>query len=295
MYASGVVTNEFNQILLIKRDDSRTWAIPGGGMDPGELPPESAAREVEEETGLKALPVRLVTVRYDPGREDGALFFTFRCLQRGGHLQPSAESLEVAFHPTRSLPTPMFKMHRDIVETVIGHTGGAPHWYTETAPLFIQIGSRLLYRFRDWRRKRAGETLYVPPADWKVGAFTVIKNPAGQVLWVKRTDKPIWNLPGGGRDGREAPWETAVRETYEETGLHIQLTNLTGVYFKENQQEVVFNFTAEVTGGKLQTNAEAAEFAYFTSGEEPENSLPKHVIRVADALSDSDITLFRHQ
>lgn len=295
MYASGVVTNEFNQVLLIKRDDSRTWAIPGGGMDLGELPPESATREVEEETGIKVVPARLVSVRYDPRKPDGALFFTFRCLQRGGRLTPSPESPEVGFHTTQPLPTPMLAMHRRIVAEAIGHKGGAPIWYTSKLPAYIRVGSSLLYGFRGWRRRVRGEAAFVPPAQWSVAAFVVIGNPAGQVLWIERTDKPFWNLPGGGREQDEAPWETAIRETYEETGLHVQLTHLSGVYLKHKKREVIFTFTATITGGTLTTGPEAASFAYVTPGQEPQNSFSKHVVRVADAVNGDGITLFREQ
>ena len=48
---NGIVVDQFGQILLIKRDDTRTWAIPGGALEAGELPSDGVAREVKEETG----------------------------------------------------------------------------------------------------------------------------------------------------------------------------------------------------------------------------------------------------
>jgi ADP-ribose pyrophosphatase YjhB (NUDIX family) len=98
----------------------------------------------------------------------------------------------------------------------------------------------------------------------------------------------------------EAPWETALRETKEETGLDVKLTDLSGVYLKPSQNSsnphMIFTFTADVTAGKLTKNEEAADFAYFTSGEEPENSLLKHIERVADAVDPRrDKTIFKTQ
>ncbi len=49
----------------------------------------------------------------------------------------------------------------------------------------------------------------------------------GQILTILRDDKPtipwanLWELPGGGREGAESPFECAAREVYEE--LSIQL------------------------------------------------------------------------
>ena len=51
----------------------------------------------------------------------------------------------------------------------------------------------------------------------------------GQILTILRDDKPtipwpnLWELPGGGREGNETPFECVAREVYEE--LSIQLSN----------------------------------------------------------------------
>ncbi|MFT3997516.1 MAG: NUDIX hydrolase [Asticcacaulis sp.] len=48
-----------------------------------------------------------------------------------------------------------------------------------------------------------------------------------QLLVYLRDDKPdipfpaLWDFPGGGREGDETPHQCAVRETFEEFGLHI--------------------------------------------------------------------------
>lgn len=297
---NGIIVNEYGEVLLIRRDDTRTFAPPGGGLETGQLPTDDVIREVREETGLIVLPVRLVGVYHFHWLKEGNLGFVFRCLKRGGEITPSEESPVVAYFPTHKLPGPIAPMHKERLERSLAHTGGPPYWGTQKDDLTMRLGRFLLkqviYRWKDWRRARRGEPPYVAPPVWRLGGFTVIRNEAGAVLWVKRTDYPIWNLPGGGSDFNEPPWDTAVRETHEETGLHVRLTDLTGVYvYGENSAEMIFTFTAEISGGQLTTGPEAAEFAYFMSGQEPANSLPQHIERVADALGNHEGTVFRHQ
>lgn len=48
-----------------------------------------------------------------------------------------------------------------------------------------------------------------------------------RILTILRDDKPtipwpnLWDLPGGGREGNESPFECATREVYEELGIHL--------------------------------------------------------------------------
>lgn len=45
------VTNERDELLLVKRSDNGLWALPGGCQELGESPTECAERECLEETG----------------------------------------------------------------------------------------------------------------------------------------------------------------------------------------------------------------------------------------------------
>ena len=51
--AGGLVRNSKDETLLIYRRGF--WDLPKGKLDPGELIPECAVREVQEETGLKSI------------------------------------------------------------------------------------------------------------------------------------------------------------------------------------------------------------------------------------------------
>lgn len=292
MVTEAIVTNQWNEALFILRDDVRTWCQPGGALEAGELPDEGVAREVKEETGVEVYPVRLVGLTFTPG-STSQLIFTFRCIQRGGEPHPSDEALQVAFLPVKPPPAPMLAMHRQRLETGLHHAGGPPDWSEYHYPWYLRLARPLLNQYLNARNRITGR-LYSPPPDWHSAAFTVIRDGAGRVLWVRRRDPAVWNLPGGGGEAGEAPWVTATREAREETGLEITLDELSGVYVKPGNQ-MIFVFTATSVGGVLAPTEEAIEFAYFAPGEEPPDALPKHAARVADALGPDEVTLFRHQ
>ncbi len=50
--ARAVLFDDEDRILLIRRGDNHMWALPAGGMEPGESVTECMEREVWEETGL---------------------------------------------------------------------------------------------------------------------------------------------------------------------------------------------------------------------------------------------------
>jgi 8-oxo-dGTP pyrophosphatase MutT (NUDIX family) len=60
---AGVIVDDQGRALLIQRRDNGQWEPPGGVLEPGETIPESLAREVLEETGIKiATPATLTGV-----------------------------------------------------------------------------------------------------------------------------------------------------------------------------------------------------------------------------------------
>ena len=290
---NSIVTNAQGHVLLIQRNDSRSFAPPGGALDLNELPPESAAREVAEETGLEVAVTRLLGLYLWPNG-DGFLSFVFHCRPLGGALRTSAESLHVGFHDPQALPRPMADLHRQrVAQSVaqsLAHADGVQwavqrtSWRTRLTYLAL---TQVVYRWMDWRRQWMGLPPYQPPPRWRVSAFVAARNAAGAALWVKRPWQEAWSLPGGAGHTGEAPWTTAVRHARVQTGLHVRLTGLSGVYLARGRSEMALVFTA-APAAKPPTGA-----AYFTPGAEPAACAPQHAAYAADAVGGAQEPVFR--
>src|SRR5690348_7931408 len=73
-----------------------------------------------------------------------------------------------------------------------------------------------------------------PPVNSVVpSANVVVVDELGALLLIRRTDNDNWALPGGAMDPGESMTDCAVRETFEETGMHVEVTGLVGIYWVE--------------------------------------------------------------
>ena len=130
---------------------------------------------------------------------------------------------------------------------------------------------------------------------FKVGVFAIIFDKGGKVLLCHRRDYDIWNLPGGGLEKGEAPWQGVIRETKEETGLDVDVEKLSGVYHKPQKNEIVFSFVCNVIDGEIILTDEADKIEYFSVNDFPENFLEKQKERVQDALLKQEKPILKIQ
>ena len=121
-----------------------------------------------------------------------------------------------------------------------------------------------------------------------IGVFGIIKDKQNRVLLILRNDYDLWNLPGGGLEKGESPWQGVIREVKEETGLNVSVTRLAGVYSKPDVDEIVFSFECKIIDGELTLNEEAKDFKYFSLQEIPKNSSSKQFERIKDLLEDEN-------
>ncbi len=111
--ANVIVVNNQAEILLIRRTDNGNWAVPGGGIDPGESITDTAVRETLEETGITCEINGLVGIYTNPRhvirytsnnevRQEFSIVFTAR--PTGGQLRPSSESAEPQWVSPATVP-----------------------------------------------------------------------------------------------------------------------------------------------------------------------------------------------
>ncbi len=107
----AIVGNDAKELLLVQRADSGVWLYPTGWADVGYSPAEIVAKEVLEETGIVAKPIRLLSVV--DGMQRGftsvpMYSMIFLCEHLGGNLRAHPlECLDIGWFSEESLPTPL--------------------------------------------------------------------------------------------------------------------------------------------------------------------------------------------
>jgi 8-oxo-dGTP diphosphatase len=115
--AVGVVVDMAGGIVLCRRNHEPQigrWSFPSGFVDAGEIVEEAAAREVEEETGLKVRIDRLLGVFSDAGNR--TVFIAFAGASVGGTLVAGEECFEVRAFPPDAMPEMAFPHDGVIME-----------------------------------------------------------------------------------------------------------------------------------------------------------------------------------
>lgn len=116
----------------------------------------------------------------------------------------------------------------------------------------------------------------------------IVRNEAGDILMIRRSDNGNWALPGGAIDLGESLPQAAVRETYEETGITCTITGLSGIYTDprhvilymsngEARQEFSIVLTARATAGEPRPSDESSEVRWLSpeaiTGYQMDNSM----------------------
>jgi 8-oxo-dGTP pyrophosphatase MutT (NUDIX family) len=141
---------------------------------------------------------------------------------------------------------------------------------------------------RDLRSRIGTAVLEIPTAS------VIVFDHDRRVLLVRHVEGNDWTTPGGMIEPYERPADAAVRETWEETGLHVSLVRLLGVFGGPLCSGVYANgdkvswvstvFEARAVGGTLKPDGvETLEARYFGRDEVSLVRCKPHVSLFLDA------------
>lgn len=225
-FASTVVRDEHGRILLQRRTDFDAWGLPGGVLELDEDLETCTRRELFEETGLTVGRLRLVGVYTDPrydvtypnGDQVQQCTICFEGTVNGGQMQPDGieTSHQEFVEPADLARYPVALWYRDMIADAI--TGGppafrAPFTYSETIDQIKSV------------RRFIGKDLYSG-----IAATAVVMREDVRILMLQHYGETAWRLPAGFSNLGENVAQTAVREVWEETGLHIKPDRILAVY-----------------------------------------------------------------
>ena len=115
----SIIFDAQKRVLFAHRRDMDLWDLPGGGMNHGELPNETAIRETKEETGFDVAIDRLLSVYAKPAPQDKDLGFIFLGHVIGGEMTLSNESDDVVFFSSDELPENISPRLRVVIDDVL--------------------------------------------------------------------------------------------------------------------------------------------------------------------------------
>jgi 8-oxo-dGTP pyrophosphatase MutT (NUDIX family) len=133
----------------------------------------------------------------------------------------------------------------------------------------------------------------------------VVRDEEERVLLVRHAETGDWVTPGGALEPSEPPADAAVRETWEETGLHVRLNRLAGVYggpeyvvrYRNGDANsyAMIVFEGEVIGGVAEPDgSETLEVGFFSLDEIESLATPAWMSEVlGGALSGAEQAAFR--
>ncbi|WP_424887667.1 NUDIX hydrolase [Streptomyces sp. XH2] len=119
-----------------------------------------------------------------------------------------------------------------------------------------------------------------------VSVAGVVVRGDGRLLAIRRADNGTWELPGGVLELDETPEDGVTREVWEETGVHVEVDQLTGIYKNMAHGIVALVFRCKPSGGIERTSVESTAVDWLTPEEVAERMSEVYAVRLLDALDE---------
>jgi ADP-ribose pyrophosphatase YjhB (NUDIX family) len=135
-----------------------------------------------------------------------------------------------------------------------------------------------------------------------VGSSAVVVDDVGRILLQRRSDSGNWALPGGAMDIGETFAQSVIREVKEETGFHVRIERIIGIYSDpghvfayddgEVRQEFNICLACTIVGGELAMSLESTDVRFFRLDDAQSLTMHESIRkRIEDYLSDKSPVL----
>ncbi len=225
-FATVVVRDSLDRILLQQRTDFDFWGMPGGVLELYEDWETCARRELREETGLEVGDLRLVGVYTDPRYDvsypngDQVQQFTvcFEGVVSGGQMQPDGlESRDQLFLPAVELTSyPIPGWYRDMIADALQNR--SPRFKSPFA------GEQMTDQIKSVRPFVGSDRFSA------VAAAVIATRDDGRILMLQHAAEDDWRPPAGFCHLGENVAHTAVRVLQEKTGLRNEPERILAVH-----------------------------------------------------------------
>ncbi len=124
--ACVIAVDSVGRLLLVRRSvepKRGLWCLPGGYMELGEAPEETALRELREETGLLGRIDRLLDADSNPSRiYHTVALVCYLVSDFHGELAPGDDADDAGFFSPEALPELAFSSHRKFIQRFFGQS-----------------------------------------------------------------------------------------------------------------------------------------------------------------------------
>lgn len=158
---------------------------------------------------------------------------------------------------------------------------------------YAELQELALHQIEEEKLVSESVTLYPKDAypTPNVSVRVLVFNDEGQLLMVQEKDDQAFCVPGGWCDVFESPQENAIKEVLQETGLHVEIDRVLGIFMRDKYKprpsmvsEYCIYFLAHSLGGTLQHNHETIAVLYADPKDLPKLSFKTSPFELGKAL-----------